>query len=153
MAVAALAVALLIRLPTLDSIELATAPADEVALAATEPSDEVADAMSEAAEERRVVCEPMAVPAAEVSELTSEMSEESASEDWAETRVKGVERRKRRLVVEAREKRILVFGTEMMLAGWLAGWLVVFNLVEVKVRKVDGVGLMRLLSLMRLNYL
>jgi hypothetical protein len=149
-AAAALAVALLIRLPTLDSIELATAPADDVALAATEPSDDVADAMFEATEERRVVCEPMAVPAAEVSELASEMSEESASEDWAETGVKGVERRKRRLVVEAREKRILVFGTEVILAGWLAGWLVFFNLVEVK---VDGVGLMRLLSLMRLNCL
>jgi hypothetical protein len=113
-AVAALAVALLIRLPTLDSIELATAPADDVALAATEPSDDVADATSEATEERRVVCDPTAVPADEVSELTSERSEESASEDWAETRVKGVERRKRRLVVEAREKRMLVFGTEMM---------------------------------------
>ena len=122
MAVAALAVALLIWLPMLDSIELAAAPADDVALAATGPSDEVTDAMSEAMEERRVVCEPMAVLATEVSELTSEMSEESASEDWAETRVKGAARRKRRLVVEAREKRILGEVDCLMV------WLVPFSL-------------------------
>jgi hypothetical protein len=98
-------VALLIWLATLDSKELAAAPADDVALAATEPSDDVADAMSDASDDSSVVCDPMALPAAEVSELTSETSEESAS-DWASA-PSGLRAAARRSV-EGMEKRMVV---------------------------------------------
>jgi hypothetical protein len=98
----ALAVALLIRLETLASTELAAAPMEDVTLAACEASEEVKELMSEAREERRVVWDASALPAAEVRDWASETREERAS-DWADTRARGA---RRRMVVVENEKRI-----------------------------------------------
>lgn len=134
---AAFAVALLIWLATLDSKELAAAPAEEVAEAATEPSDEVADARSEASDDSSVVCEASALPAAEVSELMSEARVERASDcgagagfglGLAETRVES----RRRMAVGATVRETCIFG---LWCGVEVGWLVIDRLSE------QGLGL------------
>ena len=117
------------RLEMLASTELATAPAEEVADAYWEPSEEVAEAMSDSMEESNVVCEPIALPATEVRELTSERRDERASEDCA--RAKGLllvrerVRVRRRVAEEEEEREKRIFGLCWMdggLVGWLTGF-------------------------------
>ena len=75
----ALAVALLIWFEMLASTELAAEPREEVTEAALEAIEDVAELMSDSMEERSVVCEAMAVPAAEVRDWAPETREERAS--------------------------------------------------------------------------
>jgi hypothetical protein len=91
----------------LASTELAAEPREEVTEAALEPTEDVAELTSDPMEERSVVCEPMAVPAAEVRDSTPEIREEKAS-DCA--RVEVVVMARRRMVEEESEKRMVVFG-------------------------------------------
>ena len=91
----------------LASTELAAEPREEVTEAALEPTEDVAELTSDPMEERSVVCEPMAVPAAEVRDSTPEMREEKAS-DCA--RVVEVVVMARRRIVEESEKRMVAFG-------------------------------------------
>jgi hypothetical protein len=104
-ALAALAVALLIWLEMLASTELAAEPREEVTEAALEPIEDVAELASDAMEERSVVCEPMAVPAAEVRDWTPEMKEERASDCARVVEVDVMARR--RMAEEESEKRMV----------------------------------------------
>jgi hypothetical protein len=105
-ALAALAVALLIWLEMLASMELAAEPREEVTEAALEPIADVAELTSDAMEERSVVCEPRAVPAAEVRDWASEIREERAS-DCARVVEVVMMARKRMVEEEESEKRIV----------------------------------------------
>ena len=104
----ALAVALLIWFEMLASTELAAEPREEVTEAALEPIEAVAELMLDSMEERSVVCEAMAVPAAEVRDSAPEMREEKAS-DCARV-VEVVVMARRRMVEEESENRMVVFG-------------------------------------------
>jgi hypothetical protein len=100
-ALAALAVALLNWLERLAPTELAAEPREEVAEATLEPIEDVAELKSE----RSVLCEPTAVPAAEVRDSAPEMREERASDCARVVEVDMMARR--RMVEEESEKRMV----------------------------------------------
>jgi hypothetical protein len=102
---AALAVALLISLEMLAPMELAAEPREEVTEAALEPIADVAELTSDAMLERSVVCEPRAVPAAEVRDWASETREERTSGRARVVEV--VVMARRRMVEEESEKRMV----------------------------------------------
>jgi hypothetical protein len=116
----AVAVALLIWLEMLASTELAAEPREEVTEAALEPIEDVAELMSDPMAERSVVCEPRAVPAAEVRDSAFEMREEKAS-DCARV-VEVVVMARRRMVEEESEKRMVVFWLGGKRPFWLFVW-------------------------------